>query len=125
MSLNRVYLLIKMFNKMGHCVYLYSPDVDECAISADPLCHAHAVCSNTEGSYTCTCDPGHHLDAWGVCVGKIACVECVVVSRSERSRLRVLSQLAVTHNINITIFILSDTFRFHFGSKCFDCDILL
>jgi alpha-tubulin suppressor-like RCC1 family protein len=35
-------------------------DIDECA--GDPVCDENATCINTEGSYTCTCNPGYTGD---------------------------------------------------------------
>ncbi|XP_035688794.1 fibrillin-1-like [Branchiostoma floridae] len=36
--------------------YICEKDVDECA---DNPCDEHAVCTNTKGSFTCTCDDGY------------------------------------------------------------------
>ena len=36
-------------------------DVDECSQERD-LCSAHATCSNTIGSYDCSCKAGHTCD---------------------------------------------------------------
>ncbi|XP_068706637.1 uncharacterized protein [Montipora foliosa] len=36
-------------------------DVDECTASS-PVCHVNATCSNTLGSYRCTCKPGYAGD---------------------------------------------------------------
>ena len=33
-------------------------DINECAIGTD-ACDAHAVCTNTIGSFTCTCRSGY------------------------------------------------------------------
>ena len=38
-------------------IYYYI-DVDECALGTDD-CGANSFCNNTEGSFTCTCDPGY------------------------------------------------------------------
>ena len=52
---------------------LYFSDVDECSSSNDG-CHEHATCDNTEGSFTCTCQPGYSGDGL-YCVGGLACVK--------------------------------------------------
>ena len=36
-------------------------DVNECDINADD-CHHNATCLNTDGSYTCSCNPGYTGD---------------------------------------------------------------
>ena len=35
-----------------------SPDVDECGSQETNVCHSNASCSNTDGSYDCSCLPG-------------------------------------------------------------------
>ena len=48
-------------------------DIDECAAGIDG-CDENANCTNTDGSYTCSCLSGYSGD--GVtCVGKIATKE--------------------------------------------------
>ena len=37
---------------------LWTADVNECTRGTD-RCHPHATCYNTEGSYTCYCNPGY------------------------------------------------------------------
>ncbi|XP_068737313.1 uncharacterized protein [Montipora capricornis] len=47
--------------KPGTAVLTYcdmkTGDVDECTAVSPPICHANASCTNTLGSYTCTCKP--------------------------------------------------------------------
>ena len=40
---------------------LFSSDIDECELDRDN-CDRNAECSDTEGSFTCTCDPGYTGD---------------------------------------------------------------
>ena len=37
---------------------LFSLDVDECS-DGSHNCNASAICTNTEGSFTCTCNSGY------------------------------------------------------------------
>ena len=39
-------------------LYMHSPDINECEGSSD-LCHSNATCSNTPGSYVCSCKDGY------------------------------------------------------------------
>ena len=60
------------------CLWLhytfYHTDIDECTEETDN-CDDNGICTNTEGSFTCLCDPGFSGD--GVqCEGKI-----IVISR--------------------------------------------
>lgn len=40
----------------------FIPDVDECN-SSQPVCGEHALCTNTIGSYVCSCKPEYTGDA--------------------------------------------------------------
>ena len=43
------------------------PDVDECSLNTHD-CDAHAICTNTEGSFTCKCDlNSHHVGDGKTC----------------------------------------------------------
>ena len=44
-------------------------DTDECADETDK-CHSSALCTNTDGHYTCTCKDGYHGDGF-TCDGNI------------------------------------------------------
>ena len=39
------------------CYLIFPSDIDECLADASP-CDASAVCTNTDGSYTCACNDG-------------------------------------------------------------------
>ena len=43
-------------------------DIDECEASTN-MCHQEANCTNTDGSYTCTCNSGYTGDGLE-CSGK-------------------------------------------------------
>ena len=41
------------------------PDINECVDPGDnPTCHEHANCTDTEGSYECTCNTGFSGDGF-------------------------------------------------------------
>ena len=42
-------------------------DIDECADPALNTCHANAICTNTNGGYTCACKPGYDGDGYNIC----------------------------------------------------------
>ena len=45
----------------------YFSDVDECSLNTHD-CDAHAICTNTEGSFTCKCDlNSHHIGDGKTC----------------------------------------------------------
>ena len=44
-------------------------DVDECAEGTDN-CHTNADCTDTVGSFQCTCSPGYSGDGVTACNGK-------------------------------------------------------
>ena len=43
--------------RVNCCFVTLSPDIDECSAEASP-CDLNADCINTDGSYSCTCQPG-------------------------------------------------------------------
>lgn len=49
---------------------LSSLDIDECIESPD-VCHQHAVCSNSDGSYSCECERGYFGDGKVNCSGTV------------------------------------------------------
>ena len=48
---------------------LYISDINECIVTSD-ICGNNAQCSNTVGSYTCSCNKGYTMTEKG-CVGKL------------------------------------------------------
>ena len=45
------------------CPLLSSPDINECEDPGNnPVCHEHANCTDSEGSYECTCNTGFSGD---------------------------------------------------------------
>ena len=47
----------------------YISDIDECEVGTD-TCDNHATCTNTDGSFTCTCNTGFFGDGYQ-CEGNI------------------------------------------------------
>ena len=58
------------------CPLLSSPDIDECEDPGNnPICHEHANCTDSEGSYECTCNTGFSGDGFN-CSGLNLCLKC-------------------------------------------------
>ncbi len=58
-------------------------DINECQQGSD-RCHQHATCSNTIGSYACTCNRGYQGNGF-TCVGKLVkhCTYGVTKSKND------------------------------------------
>jgi len=52
-------------------------DIDECSLPAVNPCHSNAICSNTQGSYTCTCAAETTGDGVKSCLGKTETTEII------------------------------------------------
>lgn len=48
-------------------MFLFILDIDECELQTDN-CHDDALCTNSDGSYTCTCNSGFIGDGMD-CIG--------------------------------------------------------
>ena len=60
---NVLTLFIRIGTNVDQCFVLISyqhnlSDTDECSAN-NGGCHGNAACANTEGSFTCTCQPGY------------------------------------------------------------------
>ena len=49
-------------------LHYFLPDIDECALKTDN-CDSNANCTNTKGTYNCTCKEGYLGDGFN-CTGK-------------------------------------------------------
>ena len=53
-------------NVFSHYTFI---DIDECVTNSQS-CGGNALCSNTDGSYTCACNSGYSGDG-KICTGKL------------------------------------------------------
>jgi len=58
------------------CTTLHA-DINECE-NGDDNCHENANCTNTEGSFTCSCNPGYAGDGV-ICTSKLPLIILVTV----------------------------------------------
>lgn len=59
-----------LFSKLRD-FFCWNVDIDECSKNGSP-CDENALCSNEDGSYTCTCKNGF-TGSGIVCNGKLPC----------------------------------------------------
>ena len=64
-SVHKIFALLDLTCLGKHLIYhligtsfIFAADIDECT-SSPSACHSDAQCSNTIGSYRCTCNPGY------------------------------------------------------------------
>ena len=66
-----VQINIKFYSIIKYAIF---SDINECATDDANNCHTNAACTNTPGSFTCTCIHGYTGD--GVtCIGKFSDIE--------------------------------------------------
>ena len=65
----------------------FVPDIDEC--SSENECHVNATCTNTIGSYNCTCKKGYGGDGRN-CSGKVQSNESIIATDPDSFVLRAL-----------------------------------
>lgn len=74
-SVHKTHFYVNIFYKVAIvirnvcCRYVYFTDVDECNTTLLSPCDANAMCTNTEGSFMCTCNQGYRLSSGSVCIG--------------------------------------------------------
>jgi len=56
----------KYSNKLSFCIKIFVPDINECQ---QPVSPCQQDCTNTQGSYVCSCDTGYVLQTDGTCEG--------------------------------------------------------
>ena len=72
-SLVKVYIGIAYFYDFYHVLkafYRLSLDINECEDPDNRTCHEHANCTDTEGSFECTCNTGFSGDGFN-CTGSV------------------------------------------------------
>lgn len=62
-----------LFIDINKCLYLWNTDINECDRRFGPSgqCGEGASCTNTLGSFTCTCPPGYSGNGRVKCQGNI------------------------------------------------------
>ena len=79
-------------------------DVDECERNEDS-CHENAQCINTEGSYTCSCNPGYTGDGIN-CTSKLYIVTFCTIMVQDSSTVVCESSLCQCTHIYLPVYIL-------------------
>ena len=59
---------VNTFNENSTCFFVLASDVNECMEGTDS-CHTNADCTDTVGSFQCTCSPGYSGDGVVSCNG--------------------------------------------------------
>ena len=62
-------------NMLGYDFLLVAADINECRLNRHN-CNMSATCTNTPGSFFCTCKPGYTGDGVARCDGKICLYIC-------------------------------------------------
>ena len=101
------------------CVYLVL-DIDECL--SENECHVNATCTNTIGSYNCTCEKGYGGDGRN-CSGKyqlmmltvLFCTPCVFVSHVMFWHTFVVSVVLSSHGC---VYFVSDIDECSSDNQC-------
>ena len=73
--------MLFLFLKSSSLCYVHLvPDIDEC--SSENNCRVNATCTNTMGSYNCTCKKGYGGDRVG-CPGKVQSNEGITTTHAD------------------------------------------
>ena len=69
-------------NILGYDFLLVAADINECQRNTHN-CNVSATCTNTPGSFFCTCKPGYTGDGVARCDGKICLYICYAHTKVE------------------------------------------
>ena len=73
-------LCLKVKSSSWFCFVHLVPDIDEC--SSENECHVNATCTNTIGSYNCTCKNGYKGDGRN-CSGKFQSNQGIIATDAD------------------------------------------
>ncbi|CAH3198999.1 unnamed protein product, partial [Porites evermanni] len=74
----------------------YLPDVDECSLNTHD-CHSNAICTNTEGSFTCKCDVNAHYIGDGKTCTPLRGLDDSVIIANDASKISQLNTWLLPH----------------------------
>ena len=94
--------------------FLVTPDIDECSADSSP-CDGNADCTNSDGSYSCTCKQGFTGDGT-TCDGrsKVCFLSCVYV-KPALDRVKIVKSPVIGARVCFVVCLLfSFDLSFHF-----------
>ena len=95
-----------------YVLFMYA-DVDECERNEDN-CHVNANCTNTEGSFNCSCNPGYTGDG-------INCTSMIIVVTDQSKSFEVLITCFCFASTDVDECILGEH-TCHVNANCTDTD---
>ena len=93
--------------------FIHVADIDECERNEDN-CHVNAQCTNTEGSFNCSCKPGYFGDG-------VACTSKIIIVMDQSKSFEVLITCFCSASTDVDECIQGEH-TCHVNANCTDTD---